>query len=140
MKVYNLFCAHEHRFEGWFASEEDFVSQSDRNMVECPVCGNSAVKRLPSAPHLSLSRAPAPPDDSEARLAEQWLDMAREVIANTDDVGDRFPEEARRIHYREIPARAIRGVASPDERTALAEEGIEALAFPLPAVLKQVLQ
>lgn len=140
MKVYNLCCEREHRFEGWFASEDDFVSQSERNMIECPVCSSSAVKRLPSAPHLSLSRTPAPQDEPEARRAEQWLDMAREVIANTEDVGDRFPEEARRIHYREIPARAIRGVASPDERDALADEGIEAMAFPLPDILKQVLQ
>lgn len=140
MKVYNLCCEQAHRFEGWFASEDDFLSQSDRLLIECPICSSNSIRRLPSAPHLNLSAAPAQEKTADHALREKWMEVAREVIAHTEDVGDRFAEEARRIHYREIPERGIRGVASPEEREALAEEGIEALAFPLPSILKQVLQ
>ena len=140
MKVYNLCCEQTHRFEGWFSSEDDFISQSDRLLIECPVCNSSSIKRLPSAPRLNLSSVHSQDTNAGNTHHEKWMEIAREVIAHTEDVGDRFAEEARRIHYREIPARGIRGVASPEEREALAEEGIEALAFPLPPILKQVLQ
>ena len=139
MKVYNLICEHDHRFEGWFSSEDDFKAQSDAHLIECPVCENHAVRKLPSAPHLSLSGAQAPKSDVE-QVQQQILDMVRKIVANTEDVGDRFAEEARRIHYNETPERAIRGVASVQEFEALAEEGIDVLPLPLPGSLKQPLQ
>jgi hypothetical protein len=141
MKVYNLSCQHDHRFEGWFSSEGDFASQLEKKLVSCPICESLDIKRLPSAPHLNLSTFQGPaPDDALRIVREQWMEIARKVVENTEDVGERFAEEARRIHYKESPERGIRGVASPDECNALAEEGIEVVSLPLPAALKQPLQ
>jgi hypothetical protein len=142
MKVYNLSCEQSHHFEGWFASEEDFVKQSDQGLIECPVCNDRSIKRLPSAPRLNLSSAPEPQAQADAaqQVHAQWMRIAQEILANTEDVGANFAEEARRIYYNEAPQRGIRGVASADEREALSEEGIEVLQFPLPAAPKQPLQ
>lgn len=152
MKVLNLRCAHDHAFEGWFASEADFVDQNARGVVECPMCGNQQVTRLPSAPRLNLSgaREPAMPsapppsapvpatvaEPSHAQLQTMWLQAVQQVLKTTEDVGERFPEEARRIHYGETEHRGIRGQASVEERAALAEEGIEVMPLPMPASLK----
>jgi hypothetical protein len=148
MKVFNLACEHEHRFEGWFGSADDYDTQHVRGLVECPVCASTAVRKLLSAPRLNLSGAsesPQPsvkPDTPAAPLDAQALFMkvARNIVENTEDVGERFAEEARRIHYNESPERGIRGVASPYEARELAEEGIEVFAFPLPAALKKPVQ
>ncbi len=149
MKVLNLRCQHDHAFEGWFASEADFASQCERGLVECPLCGSPQITRLPSAPRLNLSgaRAPAPAaepsqarsrptDATPATLQSAWLQAVAQVMQNTEDVGERFPEEARRIHYGEAAHRGIRGKASAEERAALADEGIEVMPLPLPAALK----
>ena len=139
MKVYNLTCEHDHRFEGWFSSEEDFKSQSEAQQIACPVCESHAVRKLPSAPRLNLSPAHAPKADA-ALVQKQLLELVRKIVANTEDVGERFAEEARRMHYNEAPERSIRGVASVQEFEALAEEGIDVLPLPLPDALKQPLQ
>jgi hypothetical protein len=139
MKVYNLICAHDHRFEGWFSSEDDFKTQSDAHMIECPVCENHAVRKLPSAPRLNLSGAQEQKSEAE-QVQKQFLEMVRKIVANTEDVGERFAEEARRIHYNEAPERAIRGVASVQEFTELAEEGIDVLPLPVSDALKRPLQ
>lgn len=149
MKVYNLACEQNHRFEGWFASEEDFVSQSAGQQIICPVCDSFKVGKLPSAPHLNLSAAR--PDaagagdrhsnsPAVAQFKQRLQDMARHVMENTDDVGEGFTEEARRIHYKEVPQHGIRGVASPEQCEELAEEGIEVFQLPLPVPHKQTLQ
>lgn len=140
MKVYNLCCEHEHRFEGWFSSEADFVTQSSQELIECPMCGNHQIKRLPSSPRLNLSGATARASDNHVQLQEQLMEFARKVIANTEDVGNQFAEEARRIHYKEVPEHAIRGVATVEECAELVEEGIDVMALPLPVLPKQVLQ
>jgi hypothetical protein len=144
MKVLNLGCTQEHRFEGWFASTEDFSSQQARGLVECPVCGDSQVVRLPSAPRLNVSGLrEAPVDaaaDSHARLQSNWLRAMRQMVANTEDVGERFPEEARRIHYGEVAERGIRGQASPADADALREEGIEVVSLQVPPALKGPVQ
>ena len=152
MKVLDLRCANGHGFEGWFASEQDFLDQNGRGLVECPVCGDSVVTRLPSAPRLNLSGArapeapapakPAPPavPPAAADLQALWLQAVRELVARTEDVGERFPEEARRIHYGESPDRAIRGQASAEEREALLDEGIEVVSLPVPQALKGPVQ
>ncbi|MBY4895769.1 DUF1178 family protein [Cupriavidus sp. AU9028] len=150
MKVLDLRCAQDHRFEGWFASEDDAQSQISRGLVQCPVCADQAVTRLPSAPRLNLSGATAPAApvagkpaeadpqrQAQAALQALYLKAVRQVLAQTEDVGDRFAEEARRMHYDEAPERGIRGKASPEEVRALAEEGIETFPLVVPDALKQ---
>lgn len=146
MKVLDLQCRHGHGFEGWFASEDDFQSQLQRGLLECPLCGEREVVRRPSAPRLNLSgvrepaAAPAAAAPGPDRLAAAWMKAVREVMRHTEDVGERFAEEARRIHHGEADARGIRGQATREEAQALAEEGIEVLSLPLPAALKEPLQ
>ncbi|PRF67701.1 DUF1178 domain-containing protein [Burkholderia multivorans] len=140
MKVLDLQCPHGHRFEGWFASADEFESQLSRKLVECPVCGTTEVSRMPSAPRLNLSGATqAQPVDQRA-LQAQVMRALREVLAKTENVGERFAEEARRIHYNEAPARSIRGVTTPEDAQALVEEGIDVMPLPIPAALKEPLQ
>jgi hypothetical protein len=151
MKVLDLQCTHGHSFEGWFGSEDDFQSQLARQLVECPVCADTAVTKKLSAPRLNLGAAapqtqlpataqaaPAPAMDPQLQAA--WMKMVRHVMANTEDVGSQFAEEARRIHYGEAQERNIRGEASRDETEALLEEGISVLPLPIPKALKEPLQ
>ncbi|MBX3600780.1 MAG: DUF1178 family protein [Rubrivivax sp.] len=153
MKVLNLRCANGHGFEGWFASEDDFLEQNGRGLLECPLCADKVVTRLPSAPRLNLSgarepaAAMAPPQASppaqpaqSADVQAAWLQAVRRLVAETEDVGERFADEARRIHYGEVPQRGIRGQATPEQREALRDEGIETFALPLPAALKGPVQ
>ena len=147
MKVLNLRCANGHGFEGWFGSEDDFLAQNGSGLIECPLCDDKVIVRLPSAPRLNLSSPAAPADvhaspaaPVAADLQSQWLQAVRHVLAHTEDVGQRFADEARRIHYGEVPARGIRGQATPDEREALRDEGIEVMPLPVPAALKEPLQ
>jgi hypothetical protein len=172
MKVLNLRCSFGHHFEGWFASQDDFQSQLDRVLIECPVCADTSVQRLPSAPHvvISSSRAlaptqgsatstrgtvasgmpavpvpmpvpPTPPSGVDpAAFQSAMMRAVQHIITHTDDVGPRFAEEARRMHYGETDERPIRGQATSDEAKALHEEGIEVMAFPMPAALKGPLQ
>lgn len=160
MKVLNLRCANGHGFEGWFGSEDDFLDQIDRGLLECPMCADKVVTRMPSAPRLNLSgarEAAEPPAQKPgtpqavttatttatavpADLQAAWFGAVRELMARTEDVGERFAEEARRIHYGETPERGIRGQATAEERAALREEGIETLALPVPHALKGPVQ
>ena len=164
MKVLNLCCSRDHRFEGWFASEEDFQQQMDGGLLVCPVCADISIARLPSAPRLNMSRdrsvalaeqAPAdatgPAAGPKRPAAERaagaamvmhrlWQEAVQHVMAHTDDVGDRFAEEARRMHYGETDERGLRGQATPEEAESLREEGIEVMALPLPPGLKGPLQ
>ncbi len=149
MKVLDLQCAHAHVFEGWFASEEDFTGQLARGLVACPMCGDITVTKKLSAPRLSLGHARAPQnakqevatvDNDGAALQAAWLGMAKRIVANTEDVGERFAEEARRIHYGESKQRGIRGKASKAETESLMEEGITVMQLALPEALKGPLQ
>ena len=158
MKVLDLRCANGHGFEGWFASEDDYMAQNGRGLIECPLCADRAVTRLPSAPRLNLSGArevmpaapiaptapsspgPSPTQVRPADMQAAWLQAVRHLMANTDDVGERFAEEARRIHYGETPERGIRGQTTDHERQALSEEGIEVMSIPVPRALKGTVQ
>ena len=146
MKVLNLRCGQNHAYEGWFASEEDFTAQAERSAVACPICGDTSALRLPSAPHLNVGRHSAPPaahapgTSTEMTLQSQWLRAVRQVMKSTEDVGERFPEEARRIHYGEVEERGIRGRASREDAEALREEGIEVMPLPIPDALKGPVQ
>jgi len=148
MLVLNLGCALEHRFEGWFGSADDFESQQTRALVACPLCGSTEIQRLPSAPRLNTAhprgeKAPAhkaAAGEPAQTLQHQALQAIQQLLAKTEDVGERFAEEARRIHYGEAEERGIRGRASHAETAALAEEGIEVMALPVPEALKGPLQ
>jgi len=142
MKVLDLHCSHEHAFEGWFASEGDFQQQLARGLLECPLCGDHAIARLPSAPRLNLRAASAAADAAPPAPALQarWLRMMRKIVAHTEDVGQRFAEEARRIHYGQADERAIRGQATREQTEQLLDEGIAVLPLPIPAALKETLQ
>lgn len=170
MKVLNLCCSSGHRFEGWFGSEDDYRSQAEHGLIECPMCADKAVQRLPSAPHVltSSSRAVSVPRPTQERpvpsragapaeatgpaaqmpegpvdqltLQSAWLRAVQHVITHTDDVGARFAEEARRMHYGEADERPIRGQATSEEAQALHEEGIEVMALPMPAAIKGPVQ
>lgn len=141
MKVLNLRCANGHGFEGWFASDDEFMDQNGRGLIECPLCSDRVIARLPSAPRLNLSGAREPaPAPQAADLQAAWLAAARRLMSETEDVGERFPDEARRIHYGEVENRGIRGHATAEEREALSEEGIETFSLPVPAALKDPLQ
>jgi hypothetical protein len=146
MKVLDLQCPHGHSFEGWFGSEDDFQSQLARQLVECPFCGDTAVVKKISAPRLNLG-AVAPAESAtrdvaavDPQLQAAWMKMVRHVLANTEDVGGQFAEEARRIHYGETAERSIRGQASREETESLLEEGIAVMPLPIPKALKEPLQ
>lgn len=151
MKVFNLACEHDHPFEGWFSTADDYESQLARGLLECPMCSSRSIRKLLSAPRLNLSHSqekaatPAVPVQAGGKpdpmaIQGMVMKMARALIENTEDVGDRFAEEARRIHYKESPERGIRGRASVEDARELAEEGIEVMALPLPALLKEPVQ
>jgi len=160
MKVLDLFCAQGHGFEGWFASEEDFQNQLACGLVQCPLCTSADVRKALSAPRLNL-RATAPrsiPEADEAppqpsspaaapaaepalqELQAAWLRVARRIVAQTEDVGTRFAEEARRMHYGDAQERGIRGQATAREAEELLDEGIAVMPLPLPAATKEPLQ
>lgn len=140
MKVYNLACEHDHHFEGWFSSKEDFSAQADKGLIECPVCESRAIVRMPSAPRLNLSGVQESAPDLRTKVQAHLMNVVRTVIANTEDVGECFAEEARRIHYNEAPERAIRGVATVGECKELLEEGIDITPLPQLTAPKQTLQ
>jgi len=174
MKVYNLACPLDHRFEGWFASEEDCLAQQDKGMLACPICDSTEITRMPSAPHIAKSGSskvvssteltvanPAAADNSgisgaisgdvvaltggdhsqlEAQVQAAFLKGMRELMGRSEDVGNSFAEEARKIHYKESPERSIRGQTTLDEAEALREEGIEVMAMPMMPAFKNTLQ
>lgn len=141
MIVFNLRCEKQHRFEGWFASNDDFQRQQDGKLLSCPLCGSTEIARLPTAPHLrtggsaqkALQGAESEKQEYANVAAELLAKLVDRIIETTEDVGAAFPEEARKIHYHETPDRQIRGTASPKEVDALREEGIEVVAVPIPA-------
>lgn len=160
MKVLDLLCPLDHAFEGWFACEDDFLAQCDRHLVQCPMCGSSEVRKALSAPRLNLragrkaavheagdraaatEKAVTPAGEEEPRgaLEAMWLQLARHVVAHTEDVGDRFATEARRMHHQEIPERGIRGQATAQEAEQLLEEGIVVMPLLMPEAAKNTLQ
>jgi hypothetical protein len=163
MKVLNLQCELGHGFEGWFGSEADYEQQTTKLLLRCPLCDSATIHKLPSAPRLHLSgtnsvknsadhstsKTDTPPDapqqavmsmPQEQQLQRMMMQAARELMSQTKDVGERFAEQARRMHYGELAPEAIRGRASREDAQALHEEGIEFMALPMPELLKEPLQ
>lgn len=142
MIVYDLHCPDGHRFEGWFGSAKDFASQRKRGLLSCPTCGDTGIERGLSAPRLNMGaleprKAPQKTPDMEGRdpfaMAQiLYSRMLDEILTKSEDVGAKFPEEARKIYYQESPGRAIRGQATQEEHDALVDEGIPVARFPVP--------
>lgn len=143
MILYDLICAREHTFESWFKNSTAADKLIKAGTLVCPACGSTKVHKAPMAPRIAKSKddgprekalvAAEPNPELAAAMAKADAAMAemRAVIErNFENVGDRFPEEARRIHYGESAARAIYGDATRAETEALREEGIEVHAVP----------
>jgi hypothetical protein len=149
---YTLVCDSAHQFESWFADSSAYDKQSKRNLVACPQCGSTKVEKAIMAPRLATSKrrkpaaevpAPTPvaaaPDTTpvamlspqERELRSKLKELRDHLTKNADDVGQKFPEQARKMHYGEIEHRSIYGQASPDEARDLAEEGIEFHPLPI---------
>jgi len=140
MIVYELQCDAGHRFEGWFANSEEFEDQITSGELVCPMCGATRLRKVPTPTHLSSGDGSEPRSTSlvDRSAAETAVKKLVEYVrANYEDVGARFPEEARRIHYGESDPRNIRGVATVKDVGELLEEGI--VVAPVPAVDKEKL-
>lgn len=150
MIIFDLSCELSHRFEGWFRSAEDFQQQLDRHLICCPQCGSNEIRRIPSAVAIGSQRGnmeeaaqtaktsppPTPktnsPPVSPTQLLAAYRQVVQTLLSQSQDVGQQFAEEARKIHYEEAEARPIHGQATPDECEALRDEGIEILQLPIP--------
>lgn len=163
MKVFDLHCSLDHVFEGWFASEQDYLDQCQRGLLECPMCGSRELRKGLSAPRLNLGAqpekssgkpmepakpaAPSAPATSSAPTPEQrqamqaaWLALSREIVAKTEDVGERFAEQALSMHHGEQEQRPIRGQATAEQALELLDEGVALMPLALPASSKPTLQ
>ena len=150
---YNLRCADGHAFESWFQSSSAYETQEKRKLVNCPVCGSSEVERAIMAPRIVGKRgrdnaaaeslpAPAPGTElatpsptpllmaQERELRAKIKELRDHIVSSADNVGERFPNEARKMHYGDVEHRPIYGEASPDEARALIEEGVEVMPLP----------
>jgi hypothetical protein len=143
MIVFDLHCQDGHRFEGWFGSAKDYASQKKRGLLSCPTCGGTGIERGLSAPRLNMGaqepkRVPQKTPDMEGKdpfaMAQiLYSRMLDEILTKSEDVGAKFPEEARKIFYQESPRRAIRGQATEAEHDALVDEGIPVARFAVPS-------
>jgi hypothetical protein len=150
MILFNLKCNHGHRFEGWFRNGAAYDAQAAAGEITCPVCGDTGVEKAPMAPAIarsgrsrdeqpvetSPSHTPPAPPASDAELAQQadmlraLREIRRQVEQNAENVGDRFADEARKIHYGETESRAIYGETSREQAEQLREEGVEFASIP----------
>ncbi|TSE05162.1 DUF1178 family protein [Mesorhizobium intechi] len=132
---FSLICENEHEFEGWFRSNDDFDTQKKRGFVDCPSCGSHKVGKALMAPAVSTARkqetiALAMGEAQKQALA-QLKAMAEKVRENADYVGDKFAEEARKIHFGETDPRGIYGEATLEEAKDLAEDGVDFMPIPV---------
>ena len=144
MIVFDIQCSNNHVFEGWFADSASYEKQAKKGTVECPVCSSNKVKKAPMAPNISMGATASSAEESGAsseelsakeqtsRYMTTLTKMRQHVEANCDYVGDKFAEEARRIHYGETDKHNIYGEASSEESEALRDEGSEFGAIPWP--------
>lgn len=132
MVIYDLICGQEHKFEGWFKSEQDYKDQLAHHLLTCPVCNSSEVRKLPTASYVSKGN-PKPrlaQNKSSAVVQEAARIVSKFIAENTEDVGTNFAEEAKKIHYGEAENRGIRGVATTAEVKELNEEGVSIFSIP----------
>lgn len=132
---FSLHCDHAHDFEGWFRSNEDFDTQRKRGFVSCPECGSQKVEKALMAPAVSTSRkqekVALAMGEQQRKAMAALKELSEKVRANAENVGDKFAEEARKIHFGETEARGIYGAATIEEAKGLAEDGIEFLPLPV---------
>ena len=133
---YSLTCDHAHAFDGWFSGSADFDSQRERGLVSCPVCNSQAIDKTLMAPSVSTGRKKEAMhtlamDAGKKEVLAKIRETVAGIRASAEDVGDRFPEEARKIHYGEAQERGIIGQASIEDVKALVDEGIEVAPLPL---------
>ena len=146
---YSLRCERGHAFESWFQSSSAYDSQHKRGLVACPMCESTKVDKAIMAPRIARKgkskSAPgpvtAPAEDTastslvmapqERELLSKLRELRDHVLKNADDVGKKFPEEARKMHYGDIEQRAIYGEATTEEARSLVDEGIEVAALPV---------
>jgi hypothetical protein len=147
---YNLRCERGHAFESWFQSSSAYEAQEKRKLVNCPICGSAKVERAIMAPQIVSkkgrdSTAPAPAVTTgvsapastplmmapERELRAKLKELRDHIVKNADNVGERFPNEARKMHYGDIEHRPIYGEASPEEARSLIDEGVEVSPLPV---------
>lgn len=132
MILFDLLCTKDHAFEAWFHSGSIFDEEVAAGQVACPVCGDTQVRKAPTAAALVKSGG-SDIAVAASQLRQMLAEIRKQVEANADYVGERFPEEARRIHYGETESRPIYGEASREEAAALRDEGVEIVPIPWPA-------
>jgi hypothetical protein len=136
MIVYQLGCAQGHFFEGWFASAQACEKQTAEGLLACPTCASPDIHKLPSAPHVHTSGSGAdeparqPMVANEAARHEALVALRKYILENTQNVGRKFAEVARRIHYKEEDSRAIRGQVTSEVAAELREEGVSTYTIP----------
>ena len=156
---YSLHCDRGHTFESWFQSSSAYESQEKRKLVNCPVCGSAKVQRSIMAPQIVSKKgrddqgnrdgqsnhvpAPSQPEEvtapgstpllmaQERELRAKLRELRDQIVKNADNVGERFPNEARKMHYGDIEHRPIYGEASPEEARSLIDEGVEVSPLPV---------
>lgn len=132
---FQLECKNNHQFEAWFRSNDDFDKQQKRGLLECPMCGTHQVSKTLMAPSVTTGRskdkiAVAAGQAAQQQMLAKMMELAKEVKSKADNVGEKFPEEARKIHYGESEARAIYGKATSEEVSELVDEGVDILPLP----------
>ncbi len=136
MISFNLICTDDHEFEGWFRNSADFDKQAKKKLIECPVCGDTGIEKSLMAPAVGAKsevQATRIEKAGQAKKLRKMLGEVRDYVeTNFDDVGDEFPDEARKIYYGESEERPIYGNASEDEAQDLAEEGVPVGRLPWP--------
>jgi hypothetical protein len=145
---YTLRCEKGHAFESWFQSSAAYESQEKRHLVNCPTCGSDKIERAIMAPRVVSKKgreaaAPAAPAETagseatpllmaqERELRAKIKELRDHIVKNADNVGERFPNEARKMHYGDIEHRPIYGEASPEEARSLIDEGVEVSPLPV---------
>ena len=131
MILFNLKCAKDHQFEGWFRDGDAFDAQAAAKKIDCPICGDRRITKALMAPRIGKHGGKeAKQAEMQATILRELTELRKKVESNCDYVGDKFAEEARRIHYGEVDPRGIYGEASDEEASALSEEGIEVAKIP----------
>ena len=131
MIKYNLICKCGNTFESWFSSSTEFDSLLKKKIIKCTYCDSSYVKKTIMAPRLTRkSNQTLKKTKLQKNIKKQLLNFKKYTQKNCEDVGERFPQEARRIHYDKKTSKGIFGKATPEETSELIEEGIDVCTLP----------